>query len=57
MSMAVNRPDGEHDDAHRAYKLAKAGVSASELSAREFGLLYLHYPELLPDVDPEVIRR
>jgi hypothetical protein len=57
VSMAVNRSDGERDDAYRVKKLVQNGVAASQLSAREFGLLYLHYPELLPDVFPEVVER
>lgn len=57
MSRAVGRPEPELEDAHRIYKLVNNGIGASELSPREFGLLYLHYPELLPDVFPEVLER
>lgn len=43
---------GESDDAHRVMKQITAGMrDAGDLSPREFGLLYLYYPNLLPDVE------
>jgi hypothetical protein len=57
VSVVVGRSEEERADAHRVMKLVQNGVGTSELSAEEFGLLYLHYPELLPDVDTEVTRR
>ena len=40
------------DRAYRLYKQLKNGaIDESELSAEEYGLLYLYFPELLPDVD------
>lgn len=45
-------PSGEADDAHRVMKQVKAGMrGALDLSPRELGLLYLYYPNLLPDVE------
>lgn len=46
---------GSYDEAHLYYKRLKAGmVSLEELSARELGLVYAWFPEILPDVDQEV---
>jgi hypothetical protein len=43
------------DDAHRTLKLVKNDVKgAHNLTIREFGLLYVYYPSVLPDVDEEV---
>lgn len=45
-------PPGEHADARRVRKRVRNGiVDAGDLTAREFGLLYLYYPEMLPDVE------
>ena len=45
-------PSGEPDDAKRVMKQVTAGMrGAGDLSPREFGLLYLYYPNLLPDVE------
>lgn len=49
--MAVSRDDG-YREAHRTYKLVKCGVKdAHNLTPEEFGLLYLHFPGVLPDID------
>ena len=46
--------NGEKREAHRVYKRVKAGVvDTPDLSPEEFGLLYIHYPHVLPDVDRE----
>lgn len=43
------------DEAHRTFKQVKTGIKdASNLTYREFGLLYVHYPFLLPDVQEGV---
>lgn len=58
MSRAAGRSSDEYEDAHRVYKLAKAGgLSFVEMTPREFGLLYLHFPFMLPDVHPEEVVR
>lgn len=42
----------EWREAHRVYKQTQNGVKgALDLTVREYGLLYLHFPEVLPDVD------
>lgn len=42
----------DFEDALRLYKQLKNGViDESELGAREYGLIYLYFPELLPDVE------
>jgi hypothetical protein len=49
---SVRRARGESDRARRTFKLVKNGVkSAGDLTAEEYGLLYLHYPHILPDVE------
>jgi hypothetical protein len=46
---------GSYDEAHLHYKRLKAGmVTLEELSARELGLVYAWFPEILPDVEQEV---
>jgi hypothetical protein len=43
------------DEARRTFKLVKNGLKdAHNLTYREFGLLYVYYPFVLPDVDREV---
>jgi hypothetical protein len=53
--VAVSRSGGrseiEIEDAHRVKELVQNGVTVLDLSPREFVLLYLHYPELLSDVE------
>lgn len=52
--LSVERP-GDFEDARRLFKLAKnEALRVDDLDAEDFGLIYLYYPELLPDVDPEV---
>lgn len=42
----------ERTDAILTYKRVKAGMlGAEDLSAREYGLLYLYYPWMLADVE------
>lgn len=45
----------EYERAHQVFKRCKAGMyeSLEDLDNDEIGLLYRHYPELLPDVYPE----
>lgn len=55
--MASSRFVGEPTpgDARRTFKLVKNGVKdAHNLTYREFGLLYVYYPFVLPDVEREV---
>jgi hypothetical protein len=43
-----------YDEAHRVFKQVKGGIKdASTLTPREFGLLYLYFPSMLPDVEEE----
>lgn len=44
----------ERSDAVLVLKQVRAGIKTAEtLTAREYGLLYIYYPWMLPDVDVE----
>lgn len=57
-SFAWPADDADRDDLEQLFKLAKSdALEPAALSYREWGLLYLHLPETLPDVHPEEIER
>lgn len=46
----------EYREARRVFKQVKNGIkTAEDLTPREYGLLYLHFPFSLPDVERQEV--